>query len=132
MLHNLPDLIHILNLKIQLAAGFAIRLKIKGNSKRFPKQLWQHGRKLLALGNDSNTIGAEAIAKQQNAEALRQSTAVLLRDAAADLSLRSTGKRYCHNNPSLLNNIGNYQIRTSGSNRMPDFSNTICATLSSS
>ena len=71
-------------------------------------------RKLTALRDDANALKGKAVAKQQDAKALGQRTARALCYGLADLRLCAGGEGYCH-----FAHFLSYQMRTSGSSRMP-------------
>ena len=73
-----------------------VALPTKVGFKGFFKQFGKHLGKFPALRNDLNALRAETVAEQQDAKALSQSAAPVVRKTAADLFLRRRGKRQGH------------------------------------
>ena len=120
--HDRLDFIAVPYLEHQLSRRRKAGVAVEGQIKSFFEQLRQNISKIPAFGDDFNTVSGEIVGKQQNAEALRQSAAMFLGQNPADLRLGGRGKRACHGETTLLMILSYlYQIRTSGSNRMPLF-----------
>ena len=81
-----------LNLEHQLPSLSFPRLGIKTETEGLFEELGKERRKFSAFRYDFDGIVSEAVAEQQNSEALRQSAAPRLRERAADFCLRGSGK----------------------------------------
>ena len=86
-IHDLPDLIWIINLKHQLSGGFHAGIAVEGQIEGFFEELGKDIGEFPALRNDFDAVTLEGIAEEQNAEAFRQSAAVSVGENPADLCL---------------------------------------------
>ena len=100
-LHDGRELSLISDLKHQLSgsgqAGIAVKIQVKG----FLKKLGQHMGKLPAFGDDFNAVVLEAVAVEQDAEALSQGAAGLARQHPADFRPGGGGKGQGHVIPPI-------------------------------
>ena len=121
-LHDHPDFFRCGDPIGQFPLGALLRQLVKAQAEGLAEQLGKQAAKILALGDDFNAPVLEAVAKQQDAEALRQGTVNALGNFPAYFRLCG-GRKGLHGSPSFY-----FQIRISGSNVIPALVLTFWAT----
>ena len=90
--HDPGDLCLVADLEGQLAGGFHAGEDVKGHIEGLFEKSRKDLGELPALGDDLDIVGGEAVAVQQDAEALRQGAAGLLGKDPANFCLCGAGK----------------------------------------